>query len=336
MSRITVGIPTKNRYDSLSHTLLSIALQSVPPYEVIIVDDSDEPVDLRTIPAYSYIFRLFDDKKVKWRVLFGQKKGQHHSHQLIQEIAETELIFRIDDDEVAQFNVLARLGSFFKEDIGAIAPAVTMPNPEMLPKGLTNSINDLTKPNMQWFVGGGWHEVDHLYSCFLYRKGIAKYDLNLSTVAHREETIFSHSIKRAGYTLGVDFGSHVWHFRSDTGGIRSFHDTALWEHDEKIFQGYLHLWNVVSTERKIIVLDNGLGDHYCFKNILPSLRKKYENITIACCFPGVFFDEEGLDLISIAEAKLMFGNIDAYGVYKFMQDNNWKQSLLEAFKQLYL
>jgi GT2 family glycosyltransferase len=48
---VTCGIPTKNRYDTLALTLQSVALQTVKPDSVIIVDDSDQPTDLQVSRA---------------------------------------------------------------------------------------------------------------------------------------------------------------------------------------------------------------------------------------------------------------------------------------------
>lgn len=338
MEGITIGIPTKNRYECLDKTLLSIALQTMSPYEVIIVDDSDNPVNITTIPHYEYILKTFDKKGIKWRVLFGKKQGQHHSHQLVQDEAKTEIVFRIDDDEVAEPDVLRKLYKHFKDPkIGAVGPSVIEPTAQSVPFGLRNRITSIkTAPNMQWFTGSGSWEADHLYSCFMYRKGIVNYDLNLSTICHREETIFSYSIKRAGYNLLVDLDATVYHYRNATGGIRTFRDPILWEHDERIFNAYLSVWNVESTDSKMVVLDCGLGDHWAFKNILPDLRKKYKNITIAACFPDVFWDEKDLTIISIADAKNMYADITPFQVYKLLWDTKEKIHLIEAFRRMYL
>lgn len=335
---VTVGIPTKNRYNSLSQTLLSIALQTLPPKEVIIIDDSDNPTDIRQIPEYQYILSLFDDKRVNWVVNYGKKKGQHHSHQLVNEIAKGDLIFRIDDDEVAESDTIEKLSHTMiaNKDVGAIAPSVLMPNPAPLPEGLRNNIYDLSTPNVQWFRGTGIREADHLYSCFMYRKGINNYDLSLSTVCHREETIFTYGIKRLGYRLLIDSDAVVWHFRGAEGGIRTFRDPGLWDHDEKIFKSYLNLWGVDIKSPKWVVLDCGLGDHYAFKNILPELMRKYDNVRLAVCFPDAFSDVDGISLTSIAEAKLTFGNIDNFNIYKMMIDWNWSGTLENAFRKLYL
>src|SRR5678815_3740705 len=84
---ITVGIPTKNRYECLDKTLLSIALQTYKPKKVIIVDDSDNPVDVRGISHYRYILDLLLEKGIDWDYRFGLKKGQHFSHQYVQELS---------------------------------------------------------------------------------------------------------------------------------------------------------------------------------------------------------------------------------------------------------
>jgi glycosyltransferase involved in cell wall biosynthesis len=335
MISISVGIPTRDRYISLSHTLLSIALQTYPPKEIIIVDDTDSPVDVRTLPVYPYIFELLQNKGIEWRVVFGRKRGQHLSHQIIQDEAKGDYIFRIDDDCIAEPKTLEYLTAGVLPNIGAIAPLVLMPNPSSLPKGLTNTINDLQSPNVQWFKWNGTQEADHLYSCFLYKKGIVKYESNLSPVSHREETIFSYSLKLAGYKLFVLADAVVWHFRQDTGGIRSGTNAYMWEQDEKLFQNFLEKNGVKQINKKLVVLDSGLGDHFAFKNVLPELKKKYEKIVISCCNPEAFFDVEDIQLISIAEAKLM-GNIEEYNIYRNMIDWNWKGNLEEAFIKLYL
>lgn len=336
---VTCGIPTRNRYDVLSHCLLSIAFQTVTPIEVIIVDDTDNPTNLTTLPLYEYVFRLLDEKGIKWRVIFGKKKGQHHSHQTIQEIAEGDLVWRIDDDEMAEPDCLEKLLSCMEDGVGAVAPLVLNPHPQRLPDGYTNDIHNMQMPNIQWFKWKGIKEVDHLYSSFLYRKGIVKFDLSLSNKAHREETIFTYSLKRAGYKLIVNADAREWHWRMSQGGIRSDNNEQDYHADEGIFQSLLSVWGVTQEDRKIVVLDCGIGDHWAFKNILPEMYKKYGKLTIAACFPDVFFDEPDLKIISIADAKMMYGNIDAWQVYKLLWeagDKGEKMHLIDGFKKLYL
>jgi glycosyltransferase involved in cell wall biosynthesis len=327
---VTVCIPTCNRYDSLHSTLQSVVLQSIMPHEVIIFDDTPEHKDLREMPAYQYLFRLMEYKGIKWRVVFGEKKGQHYSHQKCQQIAETEFIWRIDDDEVAEYNCMEELLKVMDYDIGAVGGLVLEPGASTLPTIADNKIDNLYLPNVQWYVWKGYKYVDHLYSSFLFRKGVTDHELSLSTVAHREETIFSHRIKRKGYKLKVTSKAITWHFRNPNGGIRSHKNQELWEHDEKIFQRIYGEWT--NTIPKLVVLDNGMGDHVVFKKVLPDLKKKHSKVTIACCFPELF---EGEDVISIADAKKLV-NMDSYSLYKNMWDWNHTGTLEDAYRRLYL
>jgi len=84
---------------------------------------------------------------------------------------------------------------------------------------------------------------------------------------------------------------------------------------------------------KLIVLDNGIGDHFAFLNILPELIKKYKKIIISCCYPEVFEDFPEVNLISIAAVPLILQ--ERYNIYKWMGDNNWKESIVNAFAKLY-
>lgn len=250
-------------------------------------------------------------------------------------IVSSAIVHNCDDDCVAEPDCLEKLSFGLTKDIGAVAPLVLMPNPTALPTGLKNDINDLSKPNIQWYTWKGTKEADHLYSCFLYRKMVVPYDLTLSNKAHREETIFSHSLKRAGYKLIVNGDAYVWHFRAEGGGIRSDNNVGDYNHDEQIFQGYLAKWGVNKENKKTIVLDNGLGDHYAFKHILPQLKAQGKKIVIAACFPDVFWDEPDVETISIAEAKLMFGNLDNFNIYKYLWDSNREMHIVQAFKEMY-
>lgn len=86
----------------------------------------------------------------------------------------------------------------------------------------------------------------------------------------------------------------------------------------------------------MVVLDCGLGDHWAFKNILPELKKKHDKIIIAACFPDVFWDDPSITLISIADAKRMYGDITPFQVYKHLWESKKKMHLVDAFKKLYL
>ena len=319
---VTVDICTKDRYmTTLPLTIQSVITQTLTPDELIIVDDSPEPKDLRTIPIYQYLFQLLDEKKIKWQVIYGKKRGQHFSHQIVQEMAK-DLIWRLDDDVVAEPNCLEILLSNFVEGVGGVGGPVLMPSAGY--KEVDCSINNVSD-NQQWYKFNGIKYVEHLYSCFLFKSNIVDYELSLSSAAHREETILSHNIFRKGYKLIIDSKAICWHLRNPEGGIRN-NKPNDWEHDEMIFNEIKREWDSIL----IAFLDNGIGDHIIFKSLLPKLHKKYKTIKIACCYPSLF-DEETMSILE--GSKLV--NPDRFNLYKFMIDHDWKTEMKYAMERMY-
>jgi hypothetical protein len=285
---------------------------------------------------------MLDDSGIKWEVLFGKRQGQVTNHQHILDIAQTTFVWRLDDDNVAEPTCLEQLLKAAEDPlVGAVGGLVYHPgNVKPLPNDVSGKMEEIYNGlNIQWFSwNGGVREVDHLYSTFLYRVEAGKkaggYPKDLSVVGHREETIFSNSIKQAGYKVCVTPYATTWHLRESSGGIRVFNDPQLWEHDEKAFASYLKKWGIAAREKKIIVLDCGLGDHFAFKSVLPEIKEanKDKDLVLAVCYPDIFKDET---TISIAEAKQLLGSrFDDANFYKWMWDHDWKKSLPEAFVEM--
>jgi hypothetical protein len=265
------------------------------------------------------------------------------------DMADTDLVWRVDDDNIADPNCLEILMSNMKENVGAVGGCVFFSG-QILPPSIfaATKIADLgfNSGNIQWYKFSGKKEVDSLYSTFLYRVKAAKeaggYCMNLSRVGHREETIFSHQIYRKGWKIIIDPDAVTRHFAQPEGGIRSFKNPKLWQHDEHIFEQYLKEWNIKFNIPKFIILDCGKGDTVCFLNILPELKEKYKNqkIIIAVCYPELFEDEKDITLISIGEAKSICNSsgldYESFNIYKWCIDHNWQSNIIEAYKQRYL
>jgi hypothetical protein len=328
---ILCSISTKDRYDSLLLAVQSVAMQTVRPDKLVIFDDG-ECKDLRQDSNWIHMFKLLDIKKIKWEVRFGNKTGQHHNHQIANHMG-FDFVWRLDDDEIAEPNVLSGLLKHMKDGVGAVGGAVVMPDPQFQfpEQGQLNKITGIYgEPNFQWTIGKKVLEVEHLYSSFLYRGGINDYTMELSPVAHREETMFSHEIYRKGFKLIVDNSLITWHFRQTKGGIRSHTDGTMYEWDESVFLKKMNNWGY-----GVISLDCGLGDHFAFLNILPELKKKYKHIIIGACYPDVFEGIEGITLATIASMKTAMPN-GKDSVYKWMIDHNWKTNVVDAFRGMYL
>uniref|UniRef100_A0A6M3IIG1 Putative glycosyltransferase n=1 Tax=viral metagenome TaxID=1070528 RepID=A0A6M3IIG1_9ZZZZ len=344
---ITAYISTRNRYFStLPQAIISLCQQTLKPKEFILYDDGEHK-DLRNHPLYQYIFGLLDECKINWKVGFSDGKGQVANHQRVLSEAKYPFIFRCDDDNILQPTVLEKLASHFIDPkVGAVGGCVLHPNKPILNLPnfyVYNDIEYCQDPSMwnaQWFRSNGVHEIGHLYSTFLFRKEASKhgYNMDLSPVGDKEESLFTAEMKHNGWKLLLDSSAITYHFRYSEGGIRDskIHTPENFQHDTQIFLNKLTEWGIKLKFNKIIVLDCGLGDHLVFKKILPEIKEKYKDkrIIVACCYPLVFEDDKDIILTSLAEVGITT-NIEEYNIYKKMELWKWRDSLENAFKKLY-
>lgn len=320
-NRILCSISTRGRY----HTTLPLAIQSVINQtrqvdKLVIFDDNDDPKDLRNDVVYSNLFKIMDMKGISWEWIFAGKKGQHHNHQIANTMGY-EWVWRMDDDTIAEPNVLKNLMRLTRPDVGAVGGSILTPTWDCSKRTSTGKIENIdSEPNIQWGYIDNIHEVDHLHCSFLYRAGIVDYNTGLSRVAHREETLFSYALKQKGYRVLAVSDAITWHLKNPEGGIRAETNQELYVHDEQIFR------NILGINSKIVVLNNGMGDHIVFKKILNEL----DNPIVFGCYPNI------IPCRSIAEAKSLYGSLDQWNIYKKMDQWNWKDSLENAFRKMYL
>lgn len=340
---VTVEISTKDRYEHLQHCLLSVALQSVSPKEVLIFDDGLGK-DLRKNQIYSDIFSIFNRKGIKWAVLEGCRKGQVANHQAALDRAETEYVWRLDDDNYAETDVLQKLMQYIdvNEGVGAIASCVLHPS-IAFPSDTTGPLisDSLFYYASQFARFDGYKSVEHLYSTFLYRKTAAKpYPNYLSRVGHREETIFSHEILRNGYELIVLGDAITWHMQASQGGIRMFSgNSRQWDDDETIYLNKLKEWGVKLNSYKLLINELGIGDNYVLKNLLLEIKDKFQDskILLGTVYPSVYYDESDLNLISLHSAKILAkGKSLSYNPYEYLNKKKWNKPLVDGFREFYL
>jgi hypothetical protein len=328
MSSILCSISTRGRYDStLPLALQAVLNQTKLPNKIVIFDDNDEPRDVRNELFYSHFFQICNFKGIEWEWLFAAKKGQHYNHQKANE-SEFKWIWRIDDDCIPESNVLEILYSYTNENkftndkIGAVGGSIlTLPYLPDTSKS-TGKIQDIdSEPNIQWNEIKAAKEVEHLHCSFLYRARIHDFNLGLSRVAHREETLFSYGLYLKGYKILAVPRAISWHLKNPNGGIRAETNKDLYDHDELIFRNIL-----AYKDKKIVVLNCGMGDHIVFKNVM----KDITNAEIFTCFPEIVPGR------SLSEAISLFGDIDHWSIYKKMAQWKWTDSLEAAFRKMYL
>lgn len=319
---ILCSISTRGRYfTTLPMAIMAVANQTMPVDKLVILDDNDDPKDLRSDNTYANLFQILDHKAIKWEWVFAGKKGQHHNHQMANTMG-FDWVWRVDDDAIPEPNVLENLAKHIADDVGAIGGSILMGAAQFDTSKSTGKIDDLDhEPNIQWGKIKEVKEVEHLHCSFLYRAGVADYNLGLSRVAHREETLFSIALHKKGYKLLVVPNAVTWHLKSQVGGIRSETNPGLYARDEAIFRNFLAYRN-----KTIIVLNSGMGDHIVFSHVLPEVK----NPVTFTCYPDIIPGE------SIAKAHELFGDIDQFSVYKKMDQWGWKDSLESAYRRLYL
>jgi GT2 family glycosyltransferase len=322
--QILCSVATRGRY----HTTLPLVLNAIInqtrlPDKLVIFDDNDEPQDMRKELVYQYFFQMLDIKKVKWEWLFAGKKGQHHIHETANNMGY-KWVWRVDDDAIPEPNVLENLYRIATkiDNVGAVGGSIlTPPNlPDTsISTGDIDQIN--SEPNIQWNYIENVKEVEHLHCSFLYRAGVHNYNLKLSRVAHREETLFTWGLSQKGYKVLVCPDAVTWHFKNPQGGIRSETQQEMYVHDEYIFNNWLN-----HRDRNIVVLNSGLGDHIVFSRIIGDIADPL----VFTCYPEIIQGK------SIAQAEHLFGDIDQWNIYKKMAQWNWKGSLEDAYRKLYL
>lgn len=325
--KILCSVSTKGRYNTtLPLTISSIISQTRVPDKLIIFDDNDEPKDLRRFQHFNYLFQLLEIKKIKWEIIFGAKKGQTHNHQMANTMG-FEWVWRLDDDNIAEPNVLETLISHIDDNVGAIGGSIPTPNillfEDYNPTGKIEKIYD--EPNLQWKLNiKEKQSVDHLHCSYLYRAGIHNFNLGLSKLCHREETLHTFGIKQKGYDIYVIPNCITWHLKNDNGGIRSEKSQTKTDeqikHDEQIFYN-----TILLKDRNIVILNNGLGDHIIFKKLLNEIK----NPLLFTCYPEIIPGK------SIEEALSIFGDIEEFNVYRKMSEWKWTDSLENAFRKLY-
>jgi hypothetical protein len=310
---------TRGRYDTtLPMAIQSVISQTRKPDHFVIFDDNENPEDLRNRQHYNYLFSMMNEMKISWEFIFAQKKGQHYNHQMAN-LMGYDWVWRLDDDTIPEPTVLENLCKYIAPDVGGIAGSVLTP-PFAEVTGSTGKIEDINEQSLQWDYINEVKEVDHLHCSFLYRAGTYDYNLGLSRVAHREETLFTYGLKKMGYKMLLVPDTVTWHLKNNQGGIRLDNNKELYDHDDFIFGNY-----IANKDKTIIVLNSGMGDHIVFKKVLKDIK----NPLVFTCYPQIIPGG------SIEEAHWRFGDLEQFNIYRKMDQWKWKDSIENAYRKLY-
>lgn len=251
---ITIILTTRGRYlTTLPLCLMSIYNQTLLPKRVILVDDNDKK-EFQQLDIYKNILLLFKLKNIEFNYYYGESKGQVYAQQIAIDKVKTDWVFSMDDDNVLENNVLEVLSNTITDGVGAVSCIIISRkdvNREDFDCDGYNKIENIYSDlNIQMVKNQRKtiKEVEHFYSCYLFRKDIAnKFALDFAPSGHRSETVFTYEIFLKGYKLLMNPNAIIWHLHDDKGGNRLHKDGK----NELLFINKLKEWKIVPDKLEL-------------------------------------------------------------------------------------
>jgi hypothetical protein len=346
---VTAMISTKGRIVELASSLSSILCQTRMPDIMFLYDDNADNAVVEQ-PTIKMLFNYFLTKNCPLNIMKGSGAGQVANHQHCKTNATTDYIWRMDDDDVAESNVLAELLKVMHDNpkAGAVGCLVRQfgYNPPVN-EFTTGKLSDIKfSPNLQWCQLPGITEVEHLNNSFLYKpmEGI-NYSPNLSPAGHREETMFTHKYHMKGLKLLVTPSATIWHLKAPGGGIRPY-DAGMFQHDEEIFKTYLQSVGVTLRDFVFVPLLHGLGDAICCLGILDEIVARHKKELLVASDYKIFNAIDvskypvPVHLVPFTTVGQQIGGscgipMEELSIYAFRSKYDLKCSLADSFRMMY-
>ena len=224
MPKISVIIPTYNRPNDLKEVLNCLQSQTIKPYEVIIVDDSDNDETQKLIEKFR---ETFEKDNIKLKYIKNTKKKSltvARNVGIENTSKETEFVLFLDDDVILPRDYLEKIIEILCEDSEIVmVSAIDKIGYDLIKR-------DINNPSKKWIkifenvfnafkttsfilmtyitlarseeIGVTEIPVKYVSGCnFLIKKDVLeKYDLkfdeNLSKYSYREDILFSSNVTR--------------------------------------------------------------------------------------------------------------------------------------------
>jgi ADP-heptose:LPS heptosyltransferase/GT2 family glycosyltransferase len=236
--------------DMLHQMLWSLIRQEYENWDLVVVDDNDEP---QPWDKYGVYPRLFNEMKRTGHDIRiakgpgGRGIGAAYQVGVAASLPESELFFRVDDDSWMEPDYLRKL-AFLMQDpkVGACGGLFLHPGQDI--ETFSNNderykhatIADLSdQVNIQWFrhVRRKPISVEHLTANILFSKTwlerIGGFETELFA-QHRDETQASWRVHVEGGQLLVDPTAVAWHLKGMAGGARG-HAPEVYVNDHRNF-----------------------------------------------------------------------------------------------------
>lgn len=216
---LAVIIPTLDREESLIRTLGSVLSQTVPPTEIIVVDQSDTVSD-----TMKNFCRKHD---ITFVHITG--KGSHRARNKGLTLATADIVFFCDDDCDLQEEVLERhRGNYSDHRVGAVGGRLIQPQEEKCSGAeiKPGTFNCWTGKITGKFYSTRNTIIDHFSggNCSCLRTVLMQtggYDENFGGNAFFEETDVALRIGKLGYKIVFEPAACAIHRHCDSGGNRT-------------------------------------------------------------------------------------------------------------------
>ena len=347
--RITACVATKNRTHILHQLLWSLIRQEYTEWDLVIVDDSDIPVQWKGLGIYPRLFSEIARTGHDIRIVGGPRAGRIGAAYQIGLRAgdrRNSLFLRVDDDSWLEPDYLSQLAPVMANDqVGACGRLFLHPGQEIetLEPGDERyrhaSIDGLSDQlNIQWYRHSRTDliPVEHLTANILFsRKWLEKingFEAKLYR-QHRDETQASWRLNVEGARLYVNPSATAWHLKAGDGGARG-NSPEVYLDDHRRFM----------AQRKTmkpgihINLGHGMGDGFMATPMLQAMRRMNPDRNIAVCAPWA---------ASILEGNPDVNEIAAYpldaqrtirldeSVYAWAGAVKWNGHLAEAYCKMF-
>ena len=277
MQRISIHVATRDRHSEVACLLVSLRNQTYQDWDIVIVDESETPLDTH-VPSIYLLNRIRQEGHKVYYMRNIMRLGVCHARNICidQDHFNNPLALRLDDDVVPDIDYIEKLVDVIDKGYD-IASGVTplMSKPEFVRDlsngfdGIVNRIDVDNEGNITKFCDDCGYSYDikfkdiiqggyklplkavlnsvfpaHCFrSCALYKTKITKdglrYETSLSPVSFREESFFSLRARWEGYKIGVDLSAKVWHFITPSGGCRYPNYQELVRQDDESFRKWL-------------------------------------------------------------------------------------------------
>ena len=244
--KVSVIIPTKNRFDHLIRTVKSLLAQSVLPYEIIVVDDGSEK-EIYDKNKTCLQNLMIESNKRRIFYLKGTEKGANSARNMGINKARGEIILFLDDDVILDKDYIkAILEVYLKYPfVGGVGGIIQNYPKTCLVERLFKKIFFLSQSshNKAYLLPSGYPchlescnkitEVEVLSGCNMsYKKEVFRdfyFDENLKGYAYLDDVDFSYRVSRK-YKLVITPNAKLIHNTIRKSTNEKYHEIKIYYH----------------------------------------------------------------------------------------------------------